>query len=346
MLVELGNHARLHAIDDRPAVTYYNVPDSYAHDEGLDGNEFRDRLARSLLLNKPVKAGDAEALYSVVNAWPSHASDSPAWVWSDNAQMAQNLSDFYEGLTIGRPDGFEDLYWRNNGAQSLPPGVSAAAVPDLSALLTNNGRVIWANALGGGALGTAGTATSTTSSTLVSGTITSVSANQFAGYRIYAGNVWGNIISHTSGTTPTFTIDQWYAVPDTGSAGSTPSGTSLYVIASGGSVAAWYVGITSTSITPAATDTSLSGEQTANGLARKIATFTLTSGTSPATYTLTPTFTYTGATSVTIYALGAFVSAVKSDTTDTMVFETSLNASATVNSNGDSIAITETVTGS
>ena len=209
-------------------------------------------------------------------------------------------------------------------------------------LVTNVGRVAWANMLGGGQVGSTSTSTATGATSLTNSGA-SWTTNQWAGYRVYCGGVWANIISNTA---TVLTIDQWYA-PATpgGSAGSTPGATTVYVIADGGSVSAWFIGITSTNITPAAGDTSLSGELTTNGLGRKIAPFALTSGTSPATYTLTPVFTYSSSGAVTVYALGAFLSNVKSDTTDTMVFETSLSASATVNNSGDQITVTETVTG-
>ena len=353
MLVQLGNRNRLNAVDGAPAVTYASIPDSYSLAEGMDAVAFRSHL-ESALRRPGSSAGvtslpDHEALLAVTHPggiWHAHSlpglkgPEDPSWVWSDNPEMQRFLSEFYQ-CPAGIPGDVEDTHWTQYGARPCPPGVGAWNAP-VEALLTNVGRVLWANALGGGSVGTSGTATAT-SATSLTNSGASWTTNQWAGYRVYAGTVWANVISNTA---TALTVDQWYAVPDTGSAGSTPAGTTSYLVASGGSVAAWYIGLTTTNITPAATDTSLSGEVTTNGMGRKIAPFALTSGTSPASYTLTPVFTYTGTGSTTFYAIGVFTSNVKSDATDTMLFETSLAGSFTVTTSGDQATITETVSGS
>jgi hypothetical protein len=215
-------------------------------------------------------------------------------------------------------------------------------------LLTNVGATLVATNIGGGQVGLAGTATATGSTSLTSGSVTSLTANQYAGYRIYTPTAFANIKSHTSGTTPVFTIDQWYtyATPG-GSAASTPGSTTTYVIADGGAVSAWFMGITTTNITPAATDTSLSGEATTNGMGRKIAAFTVTSAASGSsiTFTVSTTYTYSGSTSTPFYALGLFNSNVKSDATDTMFWETSFSGGAfTVVNSGDTATVSDAIT--
>jgi hypothetical protein len=98
---------------------------------------------------------------------------------------------------------------------------------------------------------------------------------------------------------------------------------------------ATFIGLTANSTAPAAGNTVLTGEITAGTLARAQATYAHTTGT--ATYTLTRTFT--SDQSVTIAKIGVFNAA----TGGTMVFETLLNATATLVS-GDQLQITETVT--
>lgn len=98
---------------------------------------------------------------------------------------------------------------------------------------------------------------------------------------------------------------------------------------------ATYIGLTANSTAPAAANTALTGEITVGSLARAQATYAHTTGT--ATYTLTQTFT--SDQSVTIAKIGVFNAA----TGGTMVFETLLNATATLVS-GDQLQITHTVT--
>jgi NaMN:DMB phosphoribosyltransferase len=117
------------------------------------------------------------------------------------------------------------------------------------------------------------------------------------------------------------------------------------MIADGGSLSAWFQGISTTNITPAATDVSLSGEATTQGMARKITAFAITSATTPTTFTWTVTYTFTGSSSTTFYAASHFTSNVIGDTTDTMVTEDLLSASATVATNGDQVVTTSTQTG-
>lgn len=350
MLIELGNGARKHAVDGSPAVTRIHVPDSYSLEPGIDVSELRSAMDFKAVRRADgvTRLPDHEALVSVLHpfegAWQAHSFDDPTWAWSDNAEMNRVLQELHQ--VGGAPADVHDTHWSFNGSRILAPGVIPAAAPDVNMLVTDVGRALFAANYGGGQAGTLGTATAITATTLTTGAIASVTSNQYAGSRIYTPTAWANIISHTSGTTPVFTVDRWYtyATPG-GSAAPTPGSTTTWVIPDGGSVSNWFVGLTSTNITPAHGDTSLSGEVTTNGLGRKIAPYALTSGTSPLTYTLTPVFTYTSSGAVTVFAIGVFNSMVVSDTTDTMAFETSLSSSATVSSNGDQITVTETVTG-
>lgn len=103
-----------------------------------------------------------------------------------------------------------------------------------------------------------------------------------------------------------------------------------------------YIAVTANSTAPAAADTTLTGEITTagGGLLRAQATYAHTAGTN--TSTLTKTFTANGSDSlpVTIAKIGVFNAA----SSGTMTFETLLNATATLTTSGDSVAITETIT--
>lgn len=99
--------------------------------------------------------------------------------------------------------------------------------------------------------------------------------------------------------------------------------------------AANYIGVTANTTAPSAGSTALTGEITSGTLTRALATYAHTVGT--ATYTLTKTFT--SDQTVTIAKIGVFQGA----SAGVLVFETLLNATATLVS-GDQLQVTETVT--
>lgn len=105
--------------------------------------------------------------------------------------------------------------------------------------------------------------------------------------------------------------------------------------ATGAAAPANYIGLTANASAAVATDTTLTGEIGSGTLIRVVATYAHTTGTN--TYTLTKTFT--SDQSVTIAKIGVF----NASTAGTMVFETLLNATATLVS-GDQLQVTETVT--
>lgn len=122
----------------------------------------------------------------------------------------------------------------------------------------------------------------------------------------------------------------------------------LYIadlIGSAAGTPANYIALTSTSIVAAKTDTALTGEITTAGLARALAAFgTYTAPTTlngAASFQLTKTFTYTGSTTVNVVS-GALFNAA---TAGTMLSEAVFTpAQATVNANGDQVAVTWTIT--
>lgn len=217
-------------------------------------------------------------------------------------------------------------------------------------LRTTQGRDQWQRVLMSGDVsgldGLTGTATSTTATSLTNTgaafpTATSSAGNAgLQGKIVLAGTVFGVILSNTA---TVLTVDQWYAIPCTGAAGTTPAGTAAYVILPGSNWGAW-IGLSTDATAPAAGDTCNAGtglflnEQTANGLAR-----TYIAATFPAAgeYQYANTFTYTGATSVVI-AKGVICNS-KAAAGTLLLFETLASATATVNASGDTINLTWTI---
>lgn len=170
-------------------------------------------------------------------------------------------------------------------------------------------------------------------------------ANVWTGYVVVSlqAGAYGVVVSNTA---TALTIDYWRSpTSPTGAATTTPTtGTAGFVIIPC-NAAVIYMALTNTaSFTPAASDTSLSAEQTTNGLGRQAATFAHTFSTSSNnnTYTLTSTWTYTGSSSNALSGIGTFDSSTAS--TGVMLHETALGAVATVAANGDQVTVTQTVT--
>ncbi len=95
-----------------------------------------------------------------------------------------------------------------------------------------------------------------------------------------------------------------------------------------------YIALSNTAITPAATDTSLSGEITTNGLGRALGTATHTSNAT--SYTLANTFTATGTQAAQSAAI------LNASSSGTMCFENTFTQ-ATLAS-GDTLTVTWTIT--
>jgi hypothetical protein len=373
MLLELGNASTkarpFPGTEKDLRVTYVTIDDSYASEAvgdvaGLKAavvkahDPYGDQDRYGITRMEDETGEKHEAYLAVVHPgglWRFHSDTAPTYVYSDNEVLAQQLSEHFQ-CPAERPDDLEERYWTRFGLKSLAPGVVPNAAVDAEALFTNVGRTLFANAMGGGLVGLVGTGTSATSTTLTSGSVATVTANYFAGMRIYVYNgtniVWGNIISHTAGTTPVYTVDRWYLEGGTSwttTAATTPASGYYYVI-SGSAISNWFVGLTATTTAAAAGDTSLTGEITtaSGGLVRKIAPFAITVATTPVTFTLTPVYTANGSDSlpVTVFAIGVFNSMTPGDTTDTMMWHTALNATATMAASGDQLTITEQVQGS
>jgi len=340
----------------------------YTHKPGaISVPDFNDHRLQAIDFRGGItQLPDHEILLACVNGWPHQSDDRPDWISVTSHEQATGdklghgpdvakdvegfLREFY-GLSqsASKPADVELTHWTRFGA---PGQAGPVALPDVQMLYLNSGRAISNINDGGGQVGTTGAATSTGATSLTNSGA-SWSANQWAGYRVYAQSstsnmVWANVLSNTS---TALTVDRWYAAATPGgSAGTTPSSTSPYMVADGGSVSSWFVALTSTNITPAATDTSLSGEITTagGGLVRKQATYLQTSGTASRAITLTPVFTANGSDTlpVTVYAILVSVSMIVASTPLCGKFETTLNVSAPLNAPTDALTITETITGS
>jgi hypothetical protein len=211
-----------------------------------------------------------------------------------------------------------------------------------------NGYDWTSKAMGAGPSGAfadaASAATSTTAISLTKSTASFPTAGQgLAGCIVVAcpnssgtgSKVYGIIASNT-GTA--LTVDQWYdPTSTTGAAGTTPNATASYVILPGQNPAAW-LAVTSSSFTPANTDTTLSGELTSNGFTRAVGTWAHTAAAS--TYTLVHLWTATGTQTINNEAV---FGAANTTAGGVMPFESAEPSPPTLVS-GDTLQNTITVT--
>lgn len=214
-------------------------------------------------------------------------------------------------------------------------------------LLTNIGRDWWSGQWGFPAAAQNGPATAI-SATSVTGTGSTWTASNLgtpqlglAGFRVYmpltgltTAPVYGNIVSNTSSVA---TVDKWWTGAD--ATATTPASTSGLLISPGGLSAIRFIGLTTNASAASASNTTLTGEITSNGADRALATYAHTFGNS--TLTLTKAFSITG-THTAIHRAGAFT-ALTAAGADPMIYETVLNADATV-VNGDTLTVTWTFT--
>jgi hypothetical protein len=196
----------------------------------------------------------------------------------------------------------------------------------------------WTEAIGVAA-GFTGTATAT-SATSLTATGTPFTSNQYQWMTVFAGSAYGLILSNT---TSVLTVDRWYnpASPG-GTAATTPGATSVYVIMPA-SPPSQFMGLTANATAVATSDTTLPGEITtaSGGLIRKQATLSHSAGGS--TGTIVGVFTANGSDSlpVTIAKMGVGPSLLSSAN---QLFQTVLNATATITVSGDQVTVTDTVT--
>lgn len=290
---------------------------------------------------------------------------TPAWVRSDHPGMEKMLADYYD-CPIGAPGDLEDRYLTRYGTSQYPPGAVPDPAAGIKALHTTYGRLNQSLVMGGfGYLGTVGTATAATATTLTGSAETGVShaSNDCAGQWLVVGpnasgtgsKVYGMVVSNTTGTTPVYTVDQWYnpATPG-GAAGTTPNATSFYSVVDGGPAAIFValstdttaksLGGTGGTADAATISQTLTGEfsTASSGLLRKIAPI----GQSGATWTATPVFTATatdnGIGAQTVGTAASSPSAVR--TVGALNYMTLVSPTATLTATGDSLTLTWTWT--
>lgn len=198
-------------------------------------------------------------------------------------------------------------------------------------------------ALAGGLTATGGQGSPATgaNATTFTATATPWTSNLLAGMQVVfpitgltTTPVFGRIVSNT---TSVATVDGWWA-PDGTTAGTTPAGTSAFMIMPGHAPAK-FMALTENAGAASAASTTLTGEITTGGCSRALATYAHTLAS--ATYTLQKAFSVT-ASFPAIHKMGIFPF---SGANGTLMFESVLNADATVVS-GDSLTVTDTVTAS
>lgn len=378
MLVRFGNPkphqcvtvdgAHAHEALAGPVVTYVSIPDGDHVDgsalygvhpcDASSAKSLVTDIALHLVRNPDVTRIPGHEAFLCVAAisgglWQHHSAEKPSWVWSDNSSLAHLLSAFYQCSILPDKDldGIEETHHTLSG----PPGVVPAAAADAKMNITQNGRDMWAAALGGGLVGVNGVSTTAPGATTytLDGVGAPGSTTFYNNQRIIAGSsavgcVWGQIKSNTNASPPVLTVDRWYNAATPGGAAATTPVAGPWVILDG-RAPAWFMGLTADTGSPASpsTATSLTSEITtaSGGLIRKICPYAHSA--SANTYTLTPVFTANGSDSlpVTVHKIGVFNSMVVGDTVGTILFETVLSADATLSASGDQLTITETVTG-
>lgn len=185
------------------------------------------------------------------------------------------------------------------------------------------------------------TATSTTATSLTK-TAAGWTVDAYKGKIVVVDNgtnapVYGNIGTNSA---TVLTVDQWWNGDDT--VGTTPSATAHFLILPG-KAPMRFIGLTTDTGAPAAGDTTLTTERTANGLQRALGLYAHTGAAT--SLTLSKTFTYDGgAGSLVIHKAGLF-NVLTNAAGGILGAETALSADATVTANGDAIALTWTVSG-
>lgn len=214
-------------------------------------------------------------------------------------------------------------------------------------MITNKGKVLWANAIGDLGNGFTGTVKASTSTTLESAGAPKWSAEQFVGQDVYSGTVVGTVVSNTENT---LTVARWENLPSAANpshsrkeeASEPPAVSAAYSIVSGATPAAW-IAVSADTAEPKPENESLKGEikTEEGGLIRALATFHYIGGKE---YEVKVTFTANvhDSTPVTLAKIGIF----NAHNGGILMFESLLTATAEIKESGDAVTITDVITGS
>ena len=205
-------------------------------------------------------------------------------------------------------------------------------------LLTNVGRDLWDQAFGHSPAKDGAVTNATATSATPSGG--GMTTDQYKGWRVFmpvtaltTAPVYGNVGTNSA---TVLTVDGWWIGTTDTMTGTTPANTSGYFIIP--TCTPRFMGVTADTGGAGAGNTTLTSEQTGNGLGRAKTTFAHTGGNN--FYTAANTFAVTG--TVTVHRMALFTAA-NTTAGGVMVFEAVLNADAVV-VNTDSLTITSTVT--
>lgn len=213
-------------------------------------------------------------------------------------------------------------------------------------MITNKGKILWANAIGDLGNGFTGTIKAATATTLEAASAPKWTVEQFVGQDVYSGEVVGTVLSNTE---TVLTVARWEKLPTAAKPtdnrsieGATPSPAAAFSIASGTTPAAW-IAVSADTEAPKETNETLKGEiKTAEGgLIRALAAFKYLGGKE---YEVKATFTANAkdVVPVTLAKIGIF----NAHTSGIMMFESLLTATAEIKESGDAVTITDVITGS
>lgn len=221
-------------------------------------------------------------------------------------------------------------------------------------MITNNGKALWANAIGNLGNGFTGTVKASTSNSLEANGGPKWTAEQFTGQDVYADGYVGTILK-TEETV--LSVARWELLPTaeeparnrSEKAPEPPIPASAFSIVSGATPAAW-VGISTNKEEPKASNTTLKDELGVGktksgkfGLVRSLATFSPVEG-KPEQYKIEVTFT--AGTEDELPKKLAKIGIFNAQNGGVMMFESLLTAEAEIAIAGDSVTISDIVAGS
>lgn len=214
-------------------------------------------------------------------------------------------------------------------------------------MITNKGKVLWANAIGDLGNGFTGTVKASSGTTLEGASAPKWEVGQFVGQDVYSGSIVGTILSNTE---TILTVARWENLPTAANpthsrkeeAGSPPVVSAAFSIASGTTPAAWIAVSADTAAVKPENET-LKGEikTSEGGLIRALATFKYIGGNE---YEVKATFTANAKDVVPVTL--AKIGILNAQNNGIMMFESLLTATAEIKESGDSVTITDVIVGS